>query len=82
MDEYSKLGMGAIAYALKDAMLDEWEEKRAIGIIASTVYGCLGTDFDYYNTVIPQDGLFASPNLFTYTLPNCFLGDAAMEDIA
>jgi len=79
MDEYSKLGLTAIAFALKDAGLDEWEEKRDIGIIASTVYGCLSTDIKYYDTVIPQKGLLASPNLFAYTLPNCFLGEAAIR---
>jgi len=79
MDNYSKLGLAAIAFALQDAELFQWKEKRDIGIIASTVYGCLNTDFDYYDTVIPQQGLLASPNLFAYTLPNCFLGDAAIR---
>ena len=79
MDEYSKLGLAAIAFALKDAGLDEWEEKRDIGIIASTVYGCLSTDIKYYDTVIPEEGLLASPSLFAYTLPNCFLGEAAIR---
>ena len=78
MDEYSKLGLTAIAFALKDAGLDEWTEKRNIGIIASTVFGCLGTDVDYYDTVMPQKGLSASPALFSYTLPNSFLGEAAI----
>jgi len=79
MDIYSKLGLAAITFALKDAGLDKWKKKRPIGIIASTVYGCLGTDIDYYDTVIPQEGLLASPNLFAYTLPTCFLGDAAIR---
>ena len=79
MDRYSKLGLAAITFALKDAGLDGWKKKRPIGIIASTVYGCLGTDIDYYDTVIPQEGLLASPHLFAYTLPNCFLGDAAIR---
>jgi len=78
MDEYSRLGLTAIAFALKDAGLDEWTEKRNIGIIASTVYGCLSTDVDYYDTVMPQNGLSASPALFSYTLPNSFLGEAAI----
>jgi len=79
MDEYSKLGLKAVAFALKDAGLDEWNKKRDIGIIASTTYGCLSTDIKYYDTVIPQEGLFASPSLFAYTLPNSFLGEASIR---
>jgi 3-oxoacyl-[acyl-carrier-protein] synthase II len=79
MDEYSRLGLAAIAFALKDAGLEKWKKKRDIGIIASTVYGCLHTDIDFFNTVIPDGGLMASPNLFAYTLPNCFLGEAAIH---
>ena len=79
MDEYSRLGLAAIAFALKDAGLEKWNKKRDIGIIASTLYGCLHTDIDFFNTVIPDEGLMASPNLFAYTLPNCFLGEAAIH---
>ena len=79
MDEYSRLGLAAIAFALKDAGLEKSKKKRDIGIIASTVYGCLHTDIDFFNTVIPNGGLMASPNLFAYTLPNCFLGEAAIH---
>jgi len=78
MDRYCKLGLKAIAYALQDAGLDAWKEKRDIGVIVSTVLGCLATDFDYYNTVIPRDGLIADPNLFTYALSNSFIGYAAI----
>jgi len=79
MDDYSRLGLAAIAFALKDAGLEKRNKNRNIGIIASTVYGCLHTDIDFFNTVIPDGGLMASPNLFAYTLPNCFLGEAAIH---
>jgi len=79
IDKFSRLGLTAIALTLKDAGLDEWTEKRNIGIIASTVYGCLSTDIDYFETVIPQEGLLASPKLFAYTLPNCFIGEASIH---
>ena len=79
MDRFSKLGLGAIAFALKDAGLEKWTRKRNIGIVASTIYGCLGTDVSYFDTVIPQEGRLASPNLFAYTLPNSFLGEAAIH---
>jgi len=79
MDRFSRLGLGAIAFALKDAGLEKWTRKRDIGIIASTVHGCLATDVCYFDTVIPQEGRLASPNLFAYTLPNSFLGEAAIH---
>ena len=79
MDKYSRLGMTAISLALQDAGLDAWTDKRNIGIIASTEYGCLNTDFDYFDTVLPDDGIGASPGLFSYTLPGSFMGDAAIR---
>ena len=50
-----------------------------MGIVASSRYGCLQTDLAYFETMLPQQGLLASPNLFAYTLPNCFLGEAALR---
>jgi 3-oxoacyl-[acyl-carrier-protein] synthase II len=79
MDEYSRLGLTAAALALLDAGLSEWTQERDIGIIASTYYGCLATDVDYYKTVIPDRGAHASPALFSYTLANSFLGEAAIR---
>jgi len=79
MDEYSRLGLTATALALMDAGLSEWSRQRDIGIIASTFYGCLGTDVDYYKTVIPDRGAHARPALFSYTLANSFLGEAAIR---
>jgi 3-oxoacyl-[acyl-carrier-protein] synthase II len=79
MDEYSRLGLTATALALIDAGLSEWTRERDIGMIASTFYGCLGTDVDYYQTVIPDRGAQASPALFSYTLANGFLGEAAIR---
>jgi 3-oxoacyl-[acyl-carrier-protein] synthase II len=79
MDAYSRLGLVAIALALKDADLDQWAEKRNIGIIVSTEYGCLHTDLDYFETVRSQNGIGASPALFSYTLPSTFLGEAAIR---
>jgi 3-oxoacyl-[acyl-carrier-protein] synthase II len=78
MDDYSRLGLSAITLALKDAQLDQWTEMRNIAVIASTVYGCLQTDADYYDTVRPEGGRLASPNLFAYTLSNTFLGEASI----
>ena len=79
MDEYCRLGLTATTLALIDAGLSEWTRERDIGIIASTFYGCLGTDVDYYKTVIADRGVHASPALFSYTLANGFLGEAAIR---
>ena len=78
LDRYSRLGVSAIAFALKDAQLHRWTRKRPIGIIASTVHGCLETDIEYFNATMTDGGRLASPNLFAYTLPNSFLGEAAI----
>ncbi|MCF8145759.1 MAG: beta-ketoacyl synthase [Deltaproteobacteria bacterium] len=78
MDDLSRLGLAAIGFALKDAHLAEWTQPRDIGIIAVSVCGCLRTDMDYFETVMPDGGRMASPALFSYTLPNAFLGEAAI----
>jgi 3-oxoacyl-[acyl-carrier-protein] synthase II len=77
MDKFSRLGVSAVGLALQDAGLDGGISKQGMGIVVSTVYGCLQTDLDYFETVPPENGAFASPALFSYTLPNCFLGEAA-----
>lgn len=79
MDEFSRLGLAAITFALRDAGLERWQEKRPIGLIAQSTCGCLATDFDYFDTVMPQGGVLASPHLFAYTLSNTFLGEAAIR---
>jgi len=78
LDTYSRLGIGAIALALRDAGLEEWEQKRACGLTLGTASGCLQTDIAYFRTVMPENGALASPNLFAFTLPNCLLGEAAV----
>jgi 3-oxoacyl-[acyl-carrier-protein] synthase II len=79
LDGFSRLGLAGIALALADAGLDRWEQKRNIGVLAGTASGCLETDMAYFDTVLPENGALASPNLFAYTLPNTFLGEAAIR---
>ncbi|MEZ4601637.1 MAG: beta-ketoacyl synthase N-terminal-like domain-containing protein [Syntrophotaleaceae bacterium] len=79
LDGFSRLGLAGIALALDDAGLDQWEQKRNIGVMAGTTYGCLATDIAYFDTVLPEKGAMASPNLFAYTLSNTFLGEAAIR---
>lgn len=78
LDRYSKIGLAAIALAVRDA---GWpaQGRTVTALVAATAYGCLATDEEYYRTVLPQGGALASPNLFAYTLPNCFLGEAALR---
>jgi 3-oxoacyl-[acyl-carrier-protein] synthase II len=79
MSDYAKLGLAALTFALRDAGLESWSDKRPIGVVVSTRLGCLATDLEYHRTVLLQGGGLASPNLFAYTLANCFLGDAAIQ---
>ncbi len=79
LPEYTRVGLAAVAFALRDAGMEKWKEKRPVGIVASTRLGCLATDIDFYDTVLPAGGGLPSPNLFAYTLPNCFLGEAAIQ---
>jgi len=77
--EYSKVGLAAIAFALRDAGLESRTGKRPVGMIAASRLGCLATDMAYFDTAIPDSGALASPNLFAYTLSTCFLGEAAIQ---
>jgi 3-oxoacyl-[acyl-carrier-protein] synthase II len=79
LDEFSRVGLAAVTFCLRDAGLEEWDKKRPIGIIAASRYGCLPTDLAYLDTLIPDQGKLASPNLFAYTLANSFLGEAALR---
>lgn len=79
LDTYSKIGIAAIAFALKDANRFEWQEKRPMGVFASTTHGCLEADINYLETMLPNGGRLASPSLFAYVLPNIFLGEAAIR---
>jgi len=78
LDRFSMLGLEAITFALHDAGLYEFNKKQNTGIIASTIYGCLTTDLEYNETVNPENGGLPDPNIFTHTLPNIYLGYAAM----
>lgn len=79
LDDYSKLGLAAVALALDDAGLAQWEHKRPGALVSATGYGCLAVDGRYFETALPEGGALASPNLFAYTLPNCFVGEAVLR---
>lgn len=79
LDDFSRVGLAALTFCLRDARAEAWQDKRPVGIVESSRYGCLSTDLAYIETMIPDHGKLASPNLFAYTLPNCFLGEAALR---
>jgi 3-oxoacyl-[acyl-carrier-protein] synthase II len=79
LDEFSRIGLAALTFCLRDAGEESWSEKRPIGIVAGSRYGCQQTDLAYLQTMLPEQGKLASPNLFAYTLSNCFLGEAALR---
>ncbi len=78
-DAYSRTGCAAIALALKDAGLDRSGSRQPIGIVAATRYGCFDTDQAFHDTAKEGGGIFASPNLFSFTLPGIALGEAAIH---
>lgn len=78
MDYFSKLGLAAIVFAMKDANLHGSPHKNT-GIIASSSTGCLETDMKYQATLLPENNTLPSPALFAYTLPSCFLGEASIR---
>ncbi len=79
LDDYSRNGIAGIAMALGDAGMGAWEKNREIGMVVSTRHGCLATDHDYFGTVMPENGALSSPNLFAYTLPSSFIGEASIH---
>jgi len=78
LDPFSRLGLAALALTVRDACWNT-TERREVALVAATTYGCLPTDEEFYHTAIPEEGALASPHLFAYTLPNCFLGEAALR---
>jgi 3-oxoacyl-(acyl-carrier-protein) synthase len=77
-DSYCRIGCAAIALALQDAGMDRAGVTRPIGIIASTRYGCFETDLAFQGTAGEKNGIYASPGLFSYTLPGIAISEAAI----
>ena len=78
MDFFSKTGFAGIHFACKDAGLLYNNKPSDTSIIAASRFGCLNTDLNYFNTIKLDNGKNASPQLFAYTLPNTFLGEASI----
>jgi 3-oxoacyl-[acyl-carrier-protein] synthase II len=78
-DSYCRIGCAAIALALRDAGMDRAEGARPVGIVAATRYGSFETDLAFQESAAVSDGLYASPGLFSYTLPGIALSEAAIH---
>ncbi|MEA2059563.1 MAG: beta-ketoacyl synthase N-terminal-like domain-containing protein [Thermodesulfobacteriota bacterium] len=85
MDQFAKLGFSAIAFAMTDAGISPVESgksgqslKRSLAVIAESTTGCLETDLSYQAAISGPGPYVPSPALFAYTLPSCFLGEAAI----
>ncbi len=81
-DAYTRLGCAAIALSLRDAGLGiaaEDTRKHPIGIVSSSRWESMSVDQAYYRTTLAQDGVLASPNLFSYTLPGIMQGECAVH---
>jgi len=76
-DDFTKLGFAAIGLALNESGWANLTQPEDTGLIISTQYGVMQTDFSYYATTIEQDALLSSPNLFSYTLPVTVIGECA-----
>jgi 3-oxoacyl-(acyl-carrier-protein) synthase len=77
-DQYTRLGCAAVGLALSDAGFDPNNKESKTGLILAGQYGSFVTDLDYQKTVY-GGGQFASPNLFSYTLPNIVIGECANQ---
>ena len=77
-DTFTRLGFAAAAMTLTDAGFDEEKDAEKTGMVISSRYGVLETDFNYYQTTLDQGGILSSPNLFSLTLPVIVLGEGAV----
>jgi 3-oxoacyl-[acyl-carrier-protein] synthase II len=78
LDDYCKAGLITASLALKDVDTIAPKDPEKTAVIVSSATGSAQVDRNYFNTVLPQEGLLASPNLFAYTLPSCMLGEVSI----
>ncbi len=85
MDDFSKTGFSAIAFAMAHAGMPpaagssgSQGGRRPVPLIAESFTGCLETDLAYQATLRRHGTVMPSPALFAYTLPSSFLGEAAI----
>ncbi|OGD12006.1 MAG: hypothetical protein A2Y86_01940 [Candidatus Aminicenantes bacterium RBG_13_62_12] len=76
-DCYTRWGCAAVYLALREAGYDPGQRRRNPGFLLSGQYGSFITDLDYYATT-ENGGELASPQLFSYTLPNIIIGECSL----
>jgi len=77
-DEYTQIGCAAVFKAAWQAGFRPGSPLRNVGLILSGQYGSFETDEAFYATTLAGPEL-ASPNLFSYTLPNIVIGECALQ---
>ncbi len=77
-DTYTKACFSAAVLVLRDAGFTERGYKKNVGIVVGSNTGVYENDINFCKTTIENNGLFSSPNLFSYTLPNVALGEIAV----
>jgi hypothetical protein len=75
-DDFTRLGCAAAGLALKDAGFSALQEPGT-GMVVGSRYETLRTDREFNASSLPEGGMLASPNLFSYTLPVIVLGECA-----
>ncbi|MBW1718374.1 MAG: hypothetical protein JRJ43_02260 [Deltaproteobacteria bacterium] len=81
MDLLSRMAVIEVGRALRDSdLLDKQTNKlhtaKIVGLVAATRWGSLITDLAFCET-LSQGPELASPTIFSYTLPNIALAEAA-----
>lgn len=76
-DRYTRWGCAAVRLALGEAGYNAGRRWRNPGFLLSGQYGSFITDLAYYATT-GNGGQFASPQLFSYTLPNVVIGECSL----
>ena len=77
-DEYTQVGCAAVFAAARDAGIRPGGPFRKVGLILAGQYGSFETDEAFYASISAGPEL-ASPNLFSYTLPNIVIGECAQQ---
>ncbi len=77
-DEYTQIGCAAIFAAARDAGIRPGGPFRNVGLVLAGQYGSFDTDEAFYASTSAGPEL-ASPNLFSYTLPNIVIGECALQ---
>ena len=78
-DSFSKLGCAAATLAIENSGIPESEIKGdRTGIILGTMTGSIGIDIKHLKRIFSKDISFASPQIFSFTLPSTCIGEISI----